>query len=253
MFDSVLEKRRRAGPRLLAYGLSLAIHAAALGGLVWFAAHRAAPPKLADAVQVVFLAAPESPKPPAPVGIARPSAPPARPAPHRAVRRVRSVAPTPTVAPPSRPKAELAAPPPAVSSSGDAPSGEVDGTRPVALPDVPSDPSSGAVDRAAPRDGAEVPVFLGPGMTPPTLDVDRSGSFHWTRAQLDAHLSGHCLAQCVLSAEGTLSRCKILTRIDQVADAQVLDYLAHLKFTPATQGGHPVSLIFTIPLHLEAE
>lgn len=245
MFDGILQGRAQVRTRALGGTLSVAVHGAILAAAVWAGTRHAATvatqPPMGPAVLFRALPGPRPLPPAAPA-----PAPAARPRPHPAPRHLAIPREKPTQKPPEA----TPAPTPDVDEGPDAPTGDAlpGGLAGATGPGVP-----GGVPGGGPAAAAEEPTYvLGEGMTAPRLMPDASEPFRWTRAQLDARVEGLCLAQCTLTSAGALHDCKLLKRIPGVEDAQIFAYLAGLRFTPALQGGKPVSLrSYTVPLRLK--
>jgi protein TonB len=254
MFDSVLNQRKVARQRAVGSTISVLVHVAIIGAIIWYSAHKSKADDAPKGVPVAFVAAPK------PAAAAAPPPPP--PPPPKKHKAKTPVVKKDLVIPKEVPKEKPPEKPPEPEQKDDEPD----------TPDDQDDGVEGGVEGGVKGgvvggvvggvlggqlngggDGDQ-PVFFGDGMTKPVMDVEASEGFRWTTPQLDAHIEGLCLVQCVISKEGSLRECKILKRIAQIEDAQILDYLAHLKFKPATQAGKPISLKgFTIPLRLQAK
>jgi len=240
MFDSMLQAHAEARPRALGGTVSLALHGAILAAIAWASLHGAKTP-LAPALPVIKIAMgpkldfkPAAPAPPAP-------APAHAKASHKRVMiPPKAIVPPPEATPAPTPAATVDEAP-----TGDGP----DSASPGEGSDGPGAPS-GVPGGAQTLSGDDLPVLLGPGMTRPQLVGERP-EFHFTTAQLAAHAEGLALAQCTISLEGTLLDCKLVKHIPAIDDAQILEYLSQLHYSPAMQGDQPISIrSFTIPLRL---
>lgn len=251
MFDSVLNERKVARQRAVGTVLSVVFHVALVGGIIWYSTHK---PKVEEAkgVPVAFLTAPKAAQ-------AAPPPPPPPPKRHKTTPKT-PVIKHDLVIPKEIPKEKPPEKPPEPEKKDDESSDdsdEDDGVEGGVEGGVKGGVVGGVVGgqlggKLSGGGEGDTPVFFGEGMTKPTMDLDNSDNFHWTRPQLEQRVEGLCLVQCTITKEGTLSDCKILKRIPNVEDAQIMDYLAHLRFKPATQGGKPISIkSFTIPLRLK--
>jgi len=254
MFDSVLQQRHVARQRAVGGAVSFLVHGAIIAGVVWYGLR----PKVAamgpKAVPVAFL----SPRAAAPAAVpaATPAPPPpAAPKPHP--RHKAPVVKKPLVIPKEVPKEKPpeTAPDPQPQPDDDSADDDApDSTDPAGVPNGVANGVAGGKEGGAfgGGGGGDAPVFFGEGMTKPEIDLDASESFHWTTAQRDAHVEGLCLVQCTITKEGLLKNCKILKRLPMVDDAQIMDFLAHVKFHPSMHGGQPISIkSYTIPFRLK--
>lgn len=241
MFDNVLERGAVARTRALGGTVSLALHGAILAAAVWMGTRVTAPAPVVTPAPVLLFR-PALPK----AALPAPAPAPAAPQHHRAVHHPPRHLVVPREVPKQPPPEVAPTPQPETIDEADE-TGPDNGATSGVGPGVPSGiPGGGAP-------AAEEPTYvLGDGMTAPRLQPDASAPFRWTRAQLDARVEGLCLAQCTLTSAGVLRDCRILKRVAGVDDAQVLEYLAGLRFTPAMQGARPISIrSYTVPLRLK--
>lgn len=251
MFDSVLQQRKVARQRAVGTTLSVVFHVALVGGIIWYSTHK---PKVEEAkgVPVAFLAAAKTP-------VAAPPPPPPPPPKRHKTTPKTPVVHKDLVIPKDIPKEKPPEKPPEPQQADDSDDDDDDGVEGGVEGGVKGGVVGGVVGgqlggKLNGGGDADTPVFFGEGMTKPTQDVDSSESFRWTTAQLEQRIEGLCLVQCTIEKDGVLRDCKILKRIPNIEDAQIMDYLAHLRFHPAMQGGKPISIkSFTIPLRLKAQ
>ncbi|MBS2027514.1 MAG: hypothetical protein JST54_06360 [Deltaproteobacteria bacterium] len=244
MFDSMLQAHAEARPRALGGTVSLALHGAILAAIAWAGLHG---PPTPPAPPLPIIRIPIGPKLDFKVPVAAPPAP--APAAHaKAATHKRVVIPPKPVAPPP----EATPQPTPASTVDDAPTGAASDSN-TQGDGSPGPGSPDGREGGAPMSGGDDgPVLLGPGMTRPQLVGERP-EFHFTSAQLQAHAEGLALAQCTISREGALLDCKLVKRIPAIEDAQILEYLSQLHYSPAMQGDQPISIrSFTIPLRLSA-
>ncbi|MBS2029357.1 MAG: energy transducer TonB [Deltaproteobacteria bacterium] len=247
MFDSVLNERKVARQRAVGSFISAAAHVLIIGGIIWYSTKPKGDAK-PKAVPVAFLNTPKAAAPAA--------APPPPPPPPKKKKKTTPIVKKDIVIPKEIPKEKPPEKPPDPTPDD---SSDDDDTDDGVEGGVEGGVKGGVVGGVVGGQlggqlggGGDQPVFFGDGMTKPTMDAEASESFHWTTAQLDARVEGLCLVQCVITKDGALKDCKILKRIPQVEDAQIMDYLAHVKYHPAMQGDKPISLKgFTIPLRLK--
>lgn len=90
----------------------------------------------------------------------------------------------------------------------------------------------------------ETVIPFGPGMERPKKKSGPDPTY--TREAREAKVEGKLIAQCVVTKEGDLKDCKVLKSLPFM-DRAVLEALAQQKWEPATVGGKPVAVLFTIP------
>lgn len=247
MFDSVLHERKSARQRALGGTVSVLVHVAIIGGIIWYSTHKPKADETPKGVPVAFVTAPKT---------ATAAPPPPPPPPKRKTTPKTPVIKKDLVIPKEIPKEKPPEKPPEPDAKDDSSDDDQDdgveggvegGVKGGVVGGVVGGQLGGQLGG-----GGDQPVFFGEGMTKPTIDPNESQSFRWTRAQLDQRVEGLILVNCVVTKEGTLKDCKILKRIPQIEDAQVMEYLNGLRLKPATQGGKPLSIkSFTIPIRLK--
>jgi periplasmic protein TonB len=110
--------------------------------------------------------------------------------------------------------------------------GSPTGESPPPAPPPPPPPPTSAV------------IPFGPGMERPHKISGPEPAY--TREAREAHVEGKMLVQCVIGADGKLSGCTVLKHLAHM-DQAVLSALAQQRWAPATVGGQPVSVTYTIP------
>ncbi len=261
MFDAVLQKEERSRQRILGGVVSVAVHGAVLGTVAFFSLRHVQPaaPEL-DAVHLTFSAPSPGPRsvappPPAPPhAVAKPQVHPRvqiKPPPLVVPQKVPpKVEPNPQPQPPPEPEA---APVDDQTKQTDSASDNTGPGKTNGTGNNPAgNPEDTGTDKGHPGGGGGEDLLLGPGMTAPVRIADESPDFEWPREAIEAKVEGLMLANCSVTATGTLHDCKILKRLPHIEDEQVLNWLGHWKMKPAMLGGQPVSIrSYTIPIRLK--
>lgn len=247
MFDSVLRRAREPGRKVSVRALlSVGAHALALGALIWLSAKGAAATKEA-APEVTFFN---------PHGKGAPGVPALQQGNPLSNQRV------PAEAQPSRkdtfrkssPNAKRSA---AAATTGaaidpyggdDAGLGSPDGAK-GGDPNAGSSTATAAAPpppaaSSAPEAPKNTVIPFGPGMERPKKLSGPDPAY--TRDAREAKVEGKVLAQCVITVGGQLTGCKVLKGLPFM-DQAVLSALAQQRWSPATVGGQPVAVLFTIP------
>jgi protein TonB len=88
---------------------------------------------------------------------------------------------------------------------------------------------------------------FGDGMTRPTLisRVDPT----YTHEAMDGRVSGTALLKCVLGADGSVGRCRVVKGLPFMNDA-ILSAVSRWKYSPVIYQGRPVAVDYLITLHL---
>lgn len=248
MFDSVLrrssEPQTRVGYRAL---LSLGAHALVLGGVIWVSSAKTS--EKSNAPEVTFYnpngkGAPGPPK----IQLGNPDAP-VRTEPKPTTKKKEAFNPN-AKAKTNATAATTAAPYDDDSygsekgSQNGSQNGTEDGREDAGSPTgtVTAAAAPPAATTSAPPKNAVIP--FGPGMERPKKLSGPDPVY--TRDAREAKVEGKMLVQCVITADGKLSGCSVLKSLPFM-DQAVLSALAQQTWSPATVGGQPVSVLFTIP------
>jgi serine/threonine-protein kinase len=105
-------------------------------------------------------------------------------------------------------------------------------------------PAPAAPVAEAPRDV----VPFGEGMTRPVL-LQSGRPITYTREAIAARVEGVSIVRCVITAEGSVERCKVIKPLPFMDDA-VLEHLQSQRFQPVTYQGHPVSVGYNFSVRL---
>jgi serine/threonine-protein kinase len=103
----------------------------------------------------------------------------------------------------------------------------------------------------APAPIAESPrdvVPFGEGMTRPVL-MQPGRPITYTREAIAARVEGVSIVRCVITAEGSVERCKVIKPLPFMEDA-VLEHLQSQRFQPVTYQGKPVSVGYNFSVRL---
>jgi TonB family protein len=103
---------------------------------------------------------------------------------------------------------------------------------------------TGAPIAEAPRDV----VPFGEGMTRPVL-IQPGRPITYTREAIAARVEGVSIVRCVITAEGTVERCKVIKPLPFMDEA-VLEHLQSQRFQPVTYQGKPVSVGYNFSVRL---
>lgn len=259
MFDSVLQTEAQGQQRALGGGVSVLLHALVIGVVIYISSRPKPVVEVPKAVPVAFVARAPTALPPPP-----PPPPPAAhkstPHPHKVtpvIKPVELVVPKeipkdkpPEKTPDPNPDPEPEAPSTPEDNGGQE-GGVVGGVKGGVVGGVKGGVIGGVVGNPLGGGGDEA-VLFGEGMTKPVFLASDTPSFRWPADALMAKVEGLILAQCVVTATGTLRDCKILKRLPHIEDAQVLEWLAQWKMKPAMQGDRPLTIkSYTIPIRLK--
>jgi serine/threonine-protein kinase len=96
----------------------------------------------------------------------------------------------------------------------------------------------------APRDV----VPFGEGMTRPVL-MQPGRPITYTREAIAARVEGVSIVRCVITAEGSVERCKVIKPLPFM-DVAVLEHLQSQRFQPVTYQGKPVSVGYNFSVRL---
>jgi serine/threonine-protein kinase len=96
----------------------------------------------------------------------------------------------------------------------------------------------------APRDV----VPFGEGMTRPAL-IQSGRPITYTREAIAARIEGVSIVRCVITAEGTVERCKVIKPLPFMDEA-VVEHLQSQRFQPVTYQGKPVSVGYNFSVRL---
>jgi len=107
----------------------------------------------------------------------------------------------------------------------------------------PAAPAAAPVAEA-PRDV----VPFGEGMTRPVL-MQPGRPITYTREAIAARVEGVSIVRCVITAEGSVERCKVIKPLPFMDEA-VLEHLQSQKFQPVSYQGHPVSVGYNFSVRL---
>jgi serine/threonine-protein kinase len=104
---------------------------------------------------------------------------------------------------------------------------------------------------AAPAPVPEAPrdvVPFGEGMTRPVL-MQPGRPITYTREAIAARVEGVSIVRCVITAEGSVERCKVIKPLPFMDDA-VVEHLQSQRFQPVTYQGKPVSVGYNFSVRL---
>jgi eukaryotic-like serine/threonine-protein kinase len=104
---------------------------------------------------------------------------------------------------------------------------------------------------AAPASIPEAPrdvVPFGEGMTRPVL-MQPGRPITYTREAIAARVEGVSIVRCVITAEGSVERCKVIKPLPFMDDA-VVEHLQSQRFQPVTYQGKPVSVGYNFSVRL---
>ncbi|WP_426751065.1 energy transducer TonB [Myxococcus sp. Y35] len=250
MFKSVIE-RQRAGRLGTGVWVSIALHAALFGAVLFISARPQGPvepPEPPDLVLRVAQAPRVAKGVPAPTQPKQATAPRPRP---RNRDRMPSRVPPPVVDAPPQPVEAVASTDDSAATDeqadpgdglvGGHPDGYEDSTV-VGVAFVPG------LDQVQGATGTDVLDF-GSGMTPPRLLG--SPGIDYTHQALAARVEGTMIARCVITVRGDVTGCRIIKGLPHMNEA-VLDALHSRRYAPVEFQGRPVSVsyVFTIRLKL---
>ena len=109
-------------------------------------------------------------------------------------------------------------------------------------------PAKPAPAAAPPLEAARDVVPFGEGMTRPVL-LQPGKAITYTREAIAARIEGVSIVRCVITAEGTVERCKVIKPLPFMDDA-VVDHLQSQRFQPVTYQGKPVSVGYNFSVRL---
>lgn len=214
--------------------VSIAVHGALIGVVVWFTASGATAAE--ETTDVKFFAVARAPRGP---GGPVPGVTPARTT-AATTRRQRREVPTRIVAE----QRDVEQTPSSVDEGGDEGSGDaqegglVGGGDPNGTPDgVPGGVGSGS-------GGTDVVPF-GEGMTRPECDRSVFGDIYArSREAREAHIEGTMVVQCEILASGVVQNCRALKPLPHLTEV-ALEAMTHMTCRPATFQGRPVSIKYS--------
>ncbi len=122
-------------------------------------------------------------------------------------------------------------------------------TQPAPQPASVGAPAPKPLPAAAPL--AEAPrdvVPFGEGMTRPVM-IQPGRPITYTREAIAARVEGVSIVRCVITAEGTVERCKVIKPLPFMDEA-VLEHLQSQRFQPVTYQGKPVSVGYNFSVRL---
>lgn len=215
--------------RATATAVSVALHVAVIGALLWLTRPHT-PPKVEIAEQPIHL--------PQRKGDAKPTGEPGPPPRHRPERRPRPELPVPLVEiAPQIEDARTDGPRPDVAGPA-GPIGNVG--NPYGSPEVVGGPSDLAFRGPQPFDDAR--------MTPPRL---LSGpNPRYTEQALEHEIEGVMAVRCVVTVEGRVRNCRIVKGLPFL-DAEVIRSLEQRRYAPATIGGRPVEVDYRFQVQMK--
>jgi len=108
-------------------------------------------------------------------------------------------------------------------------------TKPAATPVPVAEPPRGVVPFG---EGMSRPVMMHPGRTTT-----------YTREAIAARVEGVSIVRCVITAEGSVERCKVIKPLPFMDEA-VVEHLQSQRFQPVTYQGHPVSVGYNFSVRL---
>ncbi|MFP2957619.1 energy transducer TonB [Myxococcus sp. 1LA] len=249
MFKSVIE-RQRAGRLGTGVWVSIALHAALFGAVLFISARPQGPTEPPEPEPLVLRLeqpprlAKGSPAPAQPKATAAP-----RPRP-RNRDRVPAQVPPPVVDAPPKPveavaSADTSTSTDEVADPGDGvPGGHPDGYADSTVIGVPLVPNLGP---GVGGTGTDV-VQFGPGMTPPRL-MGGAG-IEYTHQALAARVEGTMIAKCVITVRGDVTDCRVIKGLAHMNES-VLDALHSRRYSPVEYQGRPVSVSYVFTLRLK--
>jgi len=117
--------------------------------------------------------------------------------------------------------------------------------QPVSVGSTATKPAATPVPVAeAPRDV----VPFGEGMTRPVM-MQPGRPITYTREAIAARVEGVSIVRCVITAEGSVERCKVIKPLPFMDEA-VVEHLQSQRFQPVTYQGHPVSVGYNFSVRL---
>jgi protein TonB len=85
------------------------------------------------------------------------------------------------------------------------------------------------------------------GMTRPSRISGRDPVY--TQEAREAKVEGFALVRCVIEIDGFVTHCEIVKAMPFMSD-EILGAVKTWRFTPALRDGHPVRVLYTIPIRL---
>ena len=116
--------------------------------------------------------------------------------------------------------------------------------QPASLGSTAPKPAAAAPIPEAPRDV----VPFGEGMTRPVL-TQPGKPITYTREALAARVEGVSIVRCVITAEGSVERCKVIKPLPFM-DQAVVEHLQSQRFQPVSYQGKPVSVGYNFSVRL---
>ncbi|QDE89707.1 energy transducer TonB [Myxococcus xanthus] len=249
MFNSVIE-RQRAGRLGTGVWVSIVLHAALFGAVLFISARPPGPSEPPEPKELVLRVA-QPPRvakgSPAPAQPKAASAPRPRP---RNRDRVPARVPPPVVDAPPKPVEAVASNDTSTSTDEEADPGTgVRGGHPEGYEDsdvigVPYVPGLVPGQEAT---GTDVVPF-GQGMSPPRL-MGNPG-IEYTHQALTSRVEGTMIAKCVITVRGDVTDCRIIKGLPHMNEA-VLDALHNRRYTPVQYQGRTVSVSYVFTLRLK--
>ncbi len=89
---------------------------------------------------------------------------------------------------------------------------------------------------------------FGEGMTRPVL-LQPGRPITYTREAIAARVEGVSIVRCVITAEGTVERCKVIKPLPFM-DEPVVEHLQSQQFQPVSYQGKPVSVGYNFSVRL---
>lgn len=252
MFKSVIE-RQRAGRLGTGVWVSIALHAALFGAVLFISAmpQKPADPPVQEPLVLRLEQPPRVAKgSPAPAQPKAATTPP-RPRP-RNKDRVPTRVPPPVVDTPPKPVEAVASTDTSTSTDelaepGDdgVPGGHPEGYEDSTVIGVPYVPNLGPGQGGT---GTDILPF-GASMTPPRLMG--SPGIEYTHQALAARVEGTMIAKCVITVRGDVKDCRIIKGLPHMNES-VLDALHNRRYSPVQYQGRTVSVsyVFTLKLKL---
>ncbi|ATB47135.1 energy transducer TonB [Corallococcus macrosporus] len=251
MFKSVIE-RQRAGRLGTGVWVSIALHAALFGAVLFISGRPQGPTEPPEPKELVLRVsqAPRLAKgSPAPARPKAATAPRPRPRP-RNKDRVPARVPPPVVDAPPKPveavaSADTSSATDEVTDPGEGvPGGHPEGYEDSDVIGVPLVPNLGPGMGGT---GTDVMPF-GSGMTPPRL-MGGAG-IEYTLQALAARVEGTMIAKCVITVRGDVTDCRVIKGLAHMDEA-VLEALHSRRYTPVEYQGRPVSVSYVFTLRLK--
>ena len=243
MFDAV-QNRHTQGPGRWGRGtlVAIAIHGAAIGGVVLYSIANAGA-KTNDAPEVTFFAPPPPPPPPPPAGGGSPQPKVEKPKPkveHKAeVQIAKKNEPVPE---PEKPPTPNNSPEPGGQPGGvpgGVPGGTVGGTVGGVV--------GGTVGGTGNTNSA---IPFGEGMTRPS-QMDGS-EINWPSDARAAKVEGIVLLKCNVNVDGSWSECRVLKGLAMGTEAVLAAANRH-RGTPVMYQGHPQAVNMTITIKIKLQ